>query len=157
MRPQTGLWYLKLQAPREEPSVGWWNPILSDIAGCSSHGMNTSASMEKQVADSSDGPGAVLGWIVSTLADLLSVGVEGEAQAPTHQFHSSRPGRRHTEYCGRVWPHLWRDLIQFILGILNNFMQCLNLRGQWLPSQHCCGGDRPTLVPDGWVQAREEC
>jgi len=50
--------------------------------------------------------------------------------------------------------------MQFILGILNNFMEGPNLRGlakgNDFPAD-CCGGDRPTLVPDGWVQARAEC
>lgn len=64
--------------------MGRWNPILSGIAGCSSHGTNILASVVKQVPDSSDGLRAVLGRIVSTLADLLGAKVEDEAQAPTH-------------------------------------------------------------------------
>lgn len=91
--------------------------------------MNISASVAKQVPYSSDGPGAVSGWIVSTLADLSGVEVEEEAQASTHQPHSSHPGLRHMEYRGRVWPHQWRDLVQFILGIMNNLMEGPNLRG----------------------------
>jgi len=69
--------------------------------------MNISASLAKKVPDSSDGPWAVSGQIASTLADLLAVKVEDEAQAPTPLL----PSR--AEMHGVLWEDLAPSAKQF--------------------------------------------
>lgn len=121
----------------------WWDPILSGSAGPSSCGMSISASVAKQVFDSSEGSGALLRSVDSTLADLLGVELE---EVPAHQPISSHPGLRHLGYGGRVCPHQWRYLMQFILGILNNLMEGSNLSS--LTKDNACPDNRAVVGKD---------
>lgn len=148
-----------LKTPWEELSAWWWNPILSGIAGCSSRRMNISVSVAKQEPNSSDGLGAVSEWIVSTLVAFLGVEVKDEAQ-DNHQPHSFCPGLRQGVLWGGLAPSVKAfDAIYFWNSeYFHGRSKCESFdKAQWLLSQLCYGGDRPTLVPAGWVQAREEC